>query len=98
MRRYGHNTDPDWQQAHGRNVYCDECGILLWHGRTRQWMPHHSPWAMETEAGPDCGASHWFCDDCLDAIETKQAVWEARLIRRGATSPVPHLVLWSLVP
>lgn len=46
---------------------CDECRRVL---------------DLIDQGGDDCGASHWFCYRCLEAIENREAVIEARIDRK----------------
>lgn len=34
------------------------------------------------DGGSDCGGSHWFCERCLDILETREAIIQNRYDRK----------------
>lgn len=51
---------------------CDECKRVL---------------DLEDQGGDDCGGSHWFCYRCLERMENRAAVIEARMERKHGSLP-----------
>jgi uncharacterized CHY-type Zn-finger protein len=64
------------QRASTGRFRCDEC---------------HRVKDLQKDGGADCGGSHFFCFDCLDKLETREAIIQDRYDRKK------HVVLSGAV-
>jgi hypothetical protein len=66
----------EWRGRSGK-FRCDECKRIL---------------DLLEDGGDDCGASHWFCYRCLEGMENKAAVIEARIERKHGVLPSSNAI------
>jgi len=65
------------KRAQSGRFRCDECEHVF---------------DLMEDGGDDCGSSHWFCYRCLESIENRMAVIEARIERKHHVLPASSII------